>query len=121
MPDAPIDRATFAELLETVGGDRDFLAELVETYRTDCPGLLAQLRTAVAGGDAAAARRAAHSLKSTSASLGALGLAAQCREIEGAATAGDLSGLDERVERAAATYAEVEAALGAAVTPGEAA
>jgi HPt (histidine-containing phosphotransfer) domain-containing protein len=120
MPDAPIDAATLAELLETVGGDRAFLAELVETYRSDCPGLLADLRRAVANGDAPTARRAAHTLKSTSASLGALGLAAQCREIEVAAAAGDLAGLDRRVERAAATYGEVEAALGATVIAGEA-
>ncbi len=120
MPDAPIDAATFAELLETVGGDRDFLAELVETYRADCPGLFAELRTAMASGDAAAARRAAHTLKSTSASLGALGLAGQCREIEAAAATGTLVGLEARVERAAVTYGEVETALRAAVIASEA-
>ena len=120
MPDAPIEAATLAELLETVGGDHDFLAELVETYRADCPRLLAELRAAVVAGDAPAARRAAHTLKSTSASMGALGLAAQCREIEAAAAAGDLAGLDGRVERAAATYDEVEAALRVAVASGEA-
>jgi HPt (histidine-containing phosphotransfer) domain-containing protein len=120
MPDAPVDAATLAELLETVGGDQDFLAELVETYRADCPRLLVELRAAVAAGEASAARRAAHTLKSTSASMGALGLAAQCREIEAAAAAGDLAGLDERVERVAATYDEVEAALRAAVASGEA-
>jgi hypothetical protein len=52
--------------------------------------------------------------------MGALGLAAQCREIEAAASAGDLNGLDERVDQAAATYGDVEAALRAAVTAGEA-
>ncbi len=120
MPDEPIDAAVLAELLETVGGDRDFLAELVETYRADCPGLLAELRAAVGRGDAPAARRAAHTLKSTSGSLGAVGLAAQCREIEAAAAAGDLAGLGERVERAAEMYNEVEAALRGALVAGEA-
>ena len=89
MPDAPIDDATFAELLETVGGDREFLAELVETYLGDSPGLFAELRAAIAADDAAAARRAAHTLKSTSASFGADGLAALCREIEASAAAGE--------------------------------
>ena len=82
MPEAPIDDAAFAELLETVGGDREFLAELVDTYLADSPGLFAELRAAIAADDAATARRAAHTLKSTSASFGANGLAAQCREIE---------------------------------------
>ncbi len=119
MPDAPIDDADFAELLETVGDDREFLAELVETYLSDSPGLFAELRQAIADGDATTARRAAHTLKSTSASFGANGLAAQCREIEAAAGAGDLGGLAAQVDLAAASYVDVEAALRAAVTAGE--
>ena len=111
MPDAPIDTAAFDELLETVGGDREFLAELIETYLSDSPGLFAELRAAIAAGDAAAARRAAHTLKSTSASFGATDLSAQCREIEAAAAAGDLVGLEERVDRAEEAYRAVEAAL----------
>ena len=121
MPDAPIDAAALAELLETVGDDREFLAELVDTYLADSPNLFAELRAAIAGDDAAAARRAAHSLKSTSASFGANTLAAQCREMEAAAGAGDLVGLDEQVELAAASYAQVEVALRAAISAGEAA
>jgi HPt (histidine-containing phosphotransfer) domain-containing protein len=119
MPDAPIDAAAFAELLESVGGDREFLAELVETYLADSPALFSELRAAVANDDAAATRRAAHTLKSTSASFGANTLATHCREIEASAATGNLAGLDERVELAAASYAHVEAALRAAVTTGE--
>lgn len=121
MPDEPIDVDAFAELLETVGGDREFLAELVDTYLADSPNLFAELRAAIASDDAATARRAAHSLKSTSASFGATTLAGQCREIEAAAAAGNLDGLDEQVASAAASFVEVEAALRAAVTAGEAA
>jgi HPt (histidine-containing phosphotransfer) domain-containing protein len=111
MPDAPIDSAALDELLETVGGDREFLAELVETYLSDSPGLFIELRAAIAAGDAASARRAAHTLKSTSASFGANGLAARCREIEAAAAAGDLDGLGEQVDLAEATYGEVASTL----------
>ena len=121
MPEAPIDDAAFAELLDTIGGDREFLAELVDTYLGDSPTLFAELRGAIAAGDAVSARRAAHTLKSTSASFGANGLAAQCREIEAAAGAGELAGLEARVDVAAASYVDVEAALRSAVTAGEAA
>lgn len=121
MPDAPIDAAAFADLLETVGGDREFLAELVETYLADSPALFTELRAAVANDDAAAARRAAHTLKSTSASFGANTLAAHCREIEASAAAGNLAGLEKQVELAAADYAQVETALRAAVATGGAA
>jgi HPt (histidine-containing phosphotransfer) domain-containing protein len=111
MPDDPIDATTFADLLETVGGDREFLAELVETYLADSPSLFAELRAAVAADDAASARRAAHTLKSTSASFGAQRLSGMCREIEAAAAAGNLVGLDESVELAATEYARVEVEL----------
>ncbi|HEY8199541.1 MAG TPA: Hpt domain-containing protein [Candidatus Limnocylindrales bacterium] len=121
MPEAPIDDAAFAELLETVGGDREFLAELVDTYLADSPCLFAELRAAIAADDAATARRAAHTLKSTSSSFGANGLAALCREIEAVAGAGELAGLEAQVDMAAASYVEVEAALRSAVTAGEAA
>ena len=107
--------SAITELLENVGGDRAFLAELVDTYLEDSPRLIETLREAIANGDAAAARRAAHTLKSTSASFGALGLAAECREIETAAAAGDLDGLVARVEAAQVTYQRVAAALPAAV------
>ncbi|MFI5255550.1 MAG: Hpt domain-containing protein [Candidatus Limnocylindrales bacterium] len=111
MPDEPVDPTAFAELLENVGGDQAFLGELVETYVDDCPLLFTELRAALAAGDAPVARRAAHSLKSTSASMGALRLSALCRELEVAAGAGDLAGLESRVDAATAEYALVEADL----------
>jgi HPt (histidine-containing phosphotransfer) domain-containing protein len=115
MPDQPIDAAAFAELLENVGGDREFLGELVGTYLADSPVQFTALRAAVAMGDAAAARRAAHSLKSTSASMGARRLSAMCREIEAACAAEQLAGLGAAIDEAAAEYASVEPALGAAL------
>ena len=48
----------------------------------DVPQLLQSIREAVARNDAAALRRAAHTLKSSSASLGALVLAALCKDLE---------------------------------------
>jgi HPt (histidine-containing phosphotransfer) domain-containing protein len=111
VADDPIDATTFADLLETVGGDRGFLGELVETYLADSPSLFAELRVALSSGDAASARRAAHTLKSTSASFGAQRLSGMCREIEAAAAAGNLVGLDGSVDLAAAEYARVEVEL----------
>ena len=111
MPEDPIDPTTFADLLETVGGDRGFLRELVETYMADSPSLIAELRAGVAADDAASARRAAHTLKSTSASFGAERLSGLCRQIEAAAAAGNLVGLDQSVELAAAEYVRVEVEL----------
>lgn len=115
MPDAAVDEAALGELLETVGGDRAFLAELVESYLADSPGLLAEMLGAAVAGDAASLRRAAHTLKSTSASLGAPGLAGACREIETRAAAGELDGLTGRIDLAATEFAAVALALRARI------
>ncbi len=112
MPDPTLDPAALADLLETVGGDREFLAELIETYLGDSPGLFGELRAGLAEGDAAAVRRAAHTLKSTSATFGATRLAGICRDIEAAAAADDLAELDPRREAAETEFEAVAAALG---------
>ena len=93
MPDATLDRAALAELLESVGDDREFLVELIETYLGDGPSLLTGMRSGLASADAVEVRRAAHTLKSTSVTLGAARLASMSREIEAAAAAGELAGI----------------------------
>ncbi len=75
-----IDRDVFAELQATAGAD--FVAELVDTFLEEAPGMLAELEAALAAGQADAFRRAAHSLKSNSLTFGATALAAQARSLE---------------------------------------
>ena len=62
--------AALDSLLQMVGGDADFVDELVDTFLADVPQQLAELRAAVAAGTAADAIRPAHTLKGTAASLG---------------------------------------------------
>jgi HPt (histidine-containing phosphotransfer) domain-containing protein len=118
MLDAPIDETAFAQLLETVGGDRAFLAELIETYLADSPGLLDEMRVALTADDRVALRRAAHTLKSTSSSLGALELAATCRELEGAASDAAPAELATRADEVALRYGAARAALQARLSGG---
>ena len=106
-----IDRSTLDRLLESVGGDMDFLGEMLDTYFDDSPQQIAAARAALAAGDAEAVRRAAHSLKSNSANFGALAFSAQCRELEMLAESGSLEGGAERLARIAAGYEQVHAAL----------
>ena len=63
-------------------GEPSLVVELIDLYLEESPRQLASMLGAAAGADAAAIRRAAHSLKGSSASLGALGVAALCEEIE---------------------------------------
>jgi HPt (histidine-containing phosphotransfer) domain-containing protein len=111
MPDHAIDGPALAELLESVNGDREFLGELIEAFIADSPTLFAQLRGGLASGDAGLVRQAAHTLKSTSASFGALRLAEACRAMEAQAAAGDLARLEQPTVVAEAEFEAVVAAL----------
>jgi CheY-like chemotaxis protein/HPt (histidine-containing phosphotransfer) domain-containing protein len=106
---APLDTAAIEELKATVGGA--FIVELIDTFGEDARALIASLRETLAGADLDGFRRAAHSLKSTSETLGATGLAAMARELENMARAGSIVGTADRIERLAAEYDVVHRAL----------
>jgi HPt (histidine-containing phosphotransfer) domain-containing protein len=106
-----IDRAVLDGLLHSLGGDTEFLGELLQTYFDDAPQLLAQMRDALAAGKSEELRRAAHSLKSNSANFGAMSLSRMCRELEDMGKAGVLDGADQRIAQAEAEYTRVKAAL----------
>jgi HPt (histidine-containing phosphotransfer) domain-containing protein len=92
MSDAEVlDQPTVDALLESVGGDNEFLAELIDTFVEDAPNLFAAMREGIQSGESEPVQRAAHTLKSTAASLGALPLSETARAIETQARDGDLS------------------------------
>jgi two-component system sensor histidine kinase/response regulator len=64
------------------------LAQVVQIYLDSTPALIEQLRTGMGNSDHDAIHAAAHSLKSSSANLGAKTLADLCRRVEMAARAG---------------------------------
>jgi HPt (histidine-containing phosphotransfer) domain-containing protein len=88
--DGPIDRSVLARLADGVGGDTEFVSELITQFTEDAPGLLAAARTGLDRDDAAEVRRAAHTLKSNAATFGAAGLADRSRDLEEAARRGTL-------------------------------
>ncbi len=75
-----IDPQTFAELQANAGAE--FVVELVDTFATEAPQMLAELRGSHAAGAVDAFRRAAHSLKSNSNTFGASRLAELARSLE---------------------------------------
>ncbi len=93
-PAAPIgallDEQTLANLDEL--GDRDFVAHVLRLYARQAPGALADLEAALGNGDAPAAARAAHSLKSMSANIGAARMKDTAGAIEASARAGAATG-----------------------------
>ncbi len=110
MQDA-IDKTVLNTLRESLGDDDEFLAELIETFMQDSPEQLAAARAGVAGGDAEAVRRAAHSLKSNSASFGAMSLADLCGRLEEHGKQGDLSAAKALLPEVEAAYASAAQAL----------
>lgn len=90
-PELPVlDEATLGDLVMTTGDDPAFVRELVETYLHDTPELMEAIGAAVETDDAAALVRPAHTLKSSSATVGALRLSAVAREMEMAGRSGTL-------------------------------
>ena len=88
-----------------------FVRELIDAFFEDAPAQLAALRSAVEQGDAAEARRAAHTLKSNAATFGASSLADVSRELEAAAAGGDLDDTAGLLERAELEWERASGAL----------
>jgi len=81
--DGPIDAAVWQELVDLVGSEGEAaVAELIDLYLEDAMQRVGAIVTALPSGDAAKIGTAAHALRSPSASLGALRLAALCRDVE---------------------------------------
>ncbi|MFO1423364.1 MAG: response regulator [Candidatus Competibacteraceae bacterium] len=100
--DSPLDERVLAQIRELrQPGQPSVLSKIVGLYLDSAPALLQRLRDAVAAGDSEALRQAAHSLKSSSANLGATRLAALCKELE-------QRGRDRRLEDAATLVWELD-------------
>jgi HPt (histidine-containing phosphotransfer) domain-containing protein len=100
-----IDRRTFEELQQVSGAD--FVDELVDTFLEDTPERIAELRSALLRRDAEAFRRAAHSLKSNSATFGAHRLAAIARELELVGKENKLEGQAPKIDEFEGLYQKV--------------
>jgi CheY-like chemotaxis protein/HPt (histidine-containing phosphotransfer) domain-containing protein len=107
--DAGIDTAALDNLRE-LGGD-DFVAEVIDTFLADAPALLQTMRRSLDEGNAEELRRAAHTLKSNGATLGAGDFADLCRELEERAKSGELDRAPELVARVEQEYPGLEDAL----------
>jgi len=109
IADRQIDGAA-VESLREVGGD-DFVAEVIDTFLADVPTLLATLRHSLEAGDAVEVRRAAHTLKSNGATLGATDFAEVCRILEQQAKDGHLEEAPVLLARIEEEQASLERAL----------
>jgi CheY-like chemotaxis protein/class 3 adenylate cyclase len=99
-------------LYELVGEDDPaFFNELICSFLDSSTVLVADLQTAIAEQNAEQLIQAAHTLKSSTASLGATALAELCQQLEQQGSAGEMSGAEAKVQRALSEYALVKQAL----------
>ncbi|MDH3602863.1 MAG: response regulator, partial [Candidatus Tectomicrobia bacterium] len=88
-------------------GRPDILQRVIQTYFANVHGLVDTLREAVSQNDATALQRTAHALKSSSGNVGALTLAAQCKELEAIGRAHDMTAAAEALAAFETEYTAV--------------
>jgi two-component system sensor histidine kinase/response regulator len=79
-------------------GDDDFVRELVDDFASSMDEYLPVLREAALGGDADTVYRTAHTIKSSSASMGAMRVSEMAARIEQAGRGGALAGVPEAIQ-----------------------
>ncbi|OFV89333.1 MAG: hypothetical protein A3J75_01305 [Acidobacteria bacterium RBG_16_68_9] len=93
--DDPLDDEVLAMLRELPGEEDDsLLNELIDLYVHDVPPRLDEIRRAVGAGDAKTVTFVAHSLKGSSANIGAPHMADLCSQLEQQGRAGSLEGAE---------------------------
>jgi len=102
VPNQLIDHAA---ALGNVGGDRELLIKLVQTFDQECPAVLQELRRAIQFHDAPLLLRAAHTLKGTMRTLGVVQPASIAAQLE-------LLGKTKTFDNAALMLAELESVIG---------
>ncbi len=113
-PVAGLDPVALNNILSFPGGAR-ILSDSINAYRRTAPDQLAALRSAITANNRADVRRVAHTLKSSSAMLGATSLAALLRQLELKAAELEPSALQSLCAEAETTYLDSEKELGAYV------
>jgi hypothetical protein len=111
--EAPVlDPAALANLaqLDPTGANR-LMHRVLTTYRSSMARLLAQLAQARTQADAAGMRLVSHTLKSSSASVGAIALSTLCSDAERALRDGRLDDVPGLLDRLVVESARVDAAV----------
>lgn len=106
-----LDIAVLDNLKTMLGGSPEAIASLINSYLSEAPGQLAEIKQQFSAGDALAVSRAAHGLKSSSASIGAMTLSEQALAMEMAGKAEPPELTQQQVDEMMALWDDVEAGL----------
>ncbi|MBM3296753.1 MAG: Hpt domain-containing protein [Candidatus Aminicenantes bacterium] len=108
MSPDPID---LPSALKRIGGEKEFLRELLEIFETDYREKADRLKKAVETGDFESLKNIGHALKGASANLSLEPLKEACRSMEEAGEAGDTKQAGEALARMEAEHARLRAFL----------
>lgn len=109
MESSAVDLSVFQQLKASAGAE--FIVELIDTFLEDSPRLIDQMRGALTSGNADTFRRAAHSLKSNSATFGAMHLSELAKELEMLGKEAKLQNAGDRLQAVDTAYSEAAGAL----------
>ena len=111
-----LERSVLASLRELQDdGDPDIIAEVGGLFLEHSPQKIAAILKAVENGDAKGLQTAAHSLKSSSAYVGAMRLSELSRELEMMGRSQVMDGAEEKAERLNREYKQVMMELDAEI------
>ncbi len=88
-------------------GRKNLLSRILDAFLEQSPQHIDQLRTAILDGDSPGIQAAAHTLKSSSANVGAMALSALCKDLEARAKDHNNDGIKEHFAEVEAMYAIV--------------
>ncbi|HEY9673169.1 MAG TPA: PAS domain S-box protein [Waterburya sp.] len=111
-PEEVLDSAVLQVFRQTMGANASaFLAQLIDIYLEESPVLVQAISTAITQNDAAAMIQAAHTLKSSSASLGAMSFSQLCQELETIGTSATTAEAGILFTKIESEYERVKSAL----------
>jgi HPt (histidine-containing phosphotransfer) domain-containing protein len=100
-------------MLEHVRGDEQLLREVIQLFLQETTPLMAELHQALAGGNVARVRRAAHSLRGAAGLFGVAGVTEAAEELESLGRSGQVAGAAEVYGRLERELGRLKAALAA--------
>jgi HPt (histidine-containing phosphotransfer) domain-containing protein/DNA-binding NarL/FixJ family response regulator len=109
--DSSLKIQILSTLHELVGGYEPIIKDLIQTYLDSSATLISELQAAIVHQNPTQLEHSAHSLKSSSASLGANVLSDLCRQLEQQGRVGEMSNAQQKVQRVLSEYALVSQAL----------
>ena len=107
-----LDRKVLQSLRQMAGAKAaTILCQIINNYLEDAPQLLQGIRDAIEAGDAQALQQSAHTLRSSSANLGAIHLSNVCKELELMGRNGTTTDAPERMAQVEVECEKVKVAL----------